>query len=81
MSDHIPDKVMTKIFQRLSVNDLVRCRRVSKQWLAIVDSPHFISWKLCFPIHKLKLSSFPPPHKRASSLLERKVRRQLLMLG
>ncbi|CAN0911715.1 F-box protein CPR1 [Linum grandiflorum] len=46
MSDHIPLEVVTNILLRLSVKDLVRCRRVSKQWLAIIDSPQFIRSKL-----------------------------------
>ncbi|CAN1160926.1 F-box protein CPR1 [Linum perenne] len=46
MSDHIPEEVMANILLRLSVNDLVRCRRVSKQWHSIIDNTHFISLQL-----------------------------------
>ncbi|CAN0909385.1 F-box protein CPR1 [Linum grandiflorum] len=46
MSDHIPLEIVTNILERLRVNDLVRCRRVSKQWLAVIDSPQFIRSKL-----------------------------------
>ncbi|CAN1217677.1 F-box protein CPR1 [Linum perenne] len=46
MSDHIPQEVLANILIRLRVNDLVRCRRVSKQWLSIIDDPHFISRQL-----------------------------------
>ncbi|CAN1161576.1 hypothetical protein LINPERHAP2_LOCUS24006 [Linum perenne] len=34
---------MANILLRLRVNDLVRCRRVSKFWLSVIDDPHFIS--------------------------------------
>ncbi|CAN1851394.1 F-box protein CPR1 [Linum perenne] len=37
---------MANILLRLSVNDLVRCRRVSKQWHSIIDNTHFISLQL-----------------------------------
>ncbi|CAN1160932.1 F-box protein At4g22390 [Linum perenne] len=46
MSDHIPEEVMVNILLRLRVKDLVSCRRVSKQWLSIIDDPHFISRQL-----------------------------------
>ncbi|CAN1160927.1 F-box protein CPR1 [Linum perenne] len=46
MSDHIPQDVMVNILMRLCVKDLVSCRRVSKQWLSIIDDPHFISRQL-----------------------------------
>ncbi|CAN1160929.1 F-box protein CPR1 [Linum perenne] len=46
MSDHIPQEVLDNILIRLSVKDLVRCRRVSKRWLSIIDDPHFISRQL-----------------------------------
>ncbi|CAN1160928.1 F-box protein CPR1 [Linum perenne] len=37
---------MVNILLRLRVKDLVSCRRVSKQWLSIIDDPHFISRQL-----------------------------------
>ncbi|CAN0897157.1 F-box protein CPR1 [Linum grandiflorum] len=37
---------MTNILLRLRVKDLVSCRRVSKQWLSIIDDPHFIRCQL-----------------------------------
>ncbi|CAN1778246.1 F-box/kelch-repeat protein At3g23880 [Linum perenne] len=46
MSDFIPQEVMTNILKRLPIKDLVRCRSVSKHWLAIIDTPHFISCQL-----------------------------------
>ncbi|CAN1160930.1 F-box protein CPR1 [Linum perenne] len=46
MSDNIPEEVMANILLRLCVSDLVRCRRVSKKWLSIIDDPHFISRQL-----------------------------------
>ncbi|CAN1219581.1 F-box protein CPR1 [Linum perenne] len=46
MSDHIPREVMANILLRLRVNDLVRCRRVSKFWLSVIDDPDFISRQL-----------------------------------
>ncbi|CAN0915551.1 hypothetical protein LINGRAHAP2_LOCUS29201 [Linum grandiflorum] len=42
MSDLIPQVIMADILLRLRVKDLVSCRRVSKQWLSIIDDPHFI---------------------------------------
>ncbi|CAN1750848.1 F-box protein At4g22390 [Linum perenne] len=46
MSDCIPDEVITNILHRLRVNDLVKCRLVSKEWKSIIDSPRFISDQL-----------------------------------
>ncbi|CAN1351314.1 hypothetical protein LINPERPRIM_LOCUS42499 [Linum perenne] len=46
MSDNVPEEVVADILLRLRVNDLIRCRRVSKQWLSIIDDPHFISRQL-----------------------------------
>ncbi|CAN1123670.1 F-box protein CPR1 [Linum perenne] len=43
MSDYIPTEILTNILERITgVEDLVRCRRVSKRWLSIIDSPDFI---------------------------------------
>ncbi|CAN0897114.1 Putative F-box protein At3g16210 [Linum grandiflorum] len=42
MSDQIPQEVMVDILRRLRIKDLVSYRRVSKQWLAIIDDPDFI---------------------------------------
>ncbi|CAN0896945.1 F-box protein CPR1 [Linum grandiflorum] len=46
MSDLIPQEIMANILLRLRVKDLVICRRVSKQWLLIIDDPHFIGSQL-----------------------------------
>ncbi|CAN0897156.1 F-box protein CPR1 [Linum grandiflorum] len=46
MSDLIPEELMANILLRLRVKDLVNCRRVSKQWLSIIDDPHFIRSQL-----------------------------------
>ncbi|CAN1161947.1 hypothetical protein LINPERHAP1_LOCUS16754 [Linum perenne] len=44
MSDYISQEVLTNILQRLTdVNDLLRCRKVSKQWRTVIDSPEFIT--------------------------------------
>ncbi|CAN0897154.1 F-box protein CPR1 [Linum grandiflorum] len=45
-SDLIPQEITADILLRLRVKDLVNCRRVSKQWLSIIDDPHFIRDKL-----------------------------------
>ncbi|CAN1123662.1 F-box protein CPR1 [Linum perenne] len=43
MSGHIPIEIITSILDRIAgVKDLVRWRRVSKQWLALIDSHDFI---------------------------------------
>ncbi|CAN1123668.1 F-box protein CPR1 [Linum perenne] len=43
MSDYIPTEILTNILERITgVEDLVRCRRVSKRWLSLIDSPDFI---------------------------------------
>ncbi|CAN1750836.1 F-box protein CPR1 [Linum perenne] len=46
MSDCIPSEVITNILHRLRVNDLVKFRLVSKEWMSIIDSPRFISDQL-----------------------------------
>ncbi|CAN1844481.1 F-box protein CPR1 [Linum perenne] len=43
MSDHIPIEIITNILERITgVKGLVRWRRVSKEWLALIDSDDFI---------------------------------------
>ncbi|CAL1384866.1 unnamed protein product [Linum trigynum] len=43
MSDSVPPEIIADILDRLTdAADLVRCRRVSKQWLSVLDSPDFI---------------------------------------
>ncbi|CAN0897155.1 F-box protein CPR1 [Linum grandiflorum] len=46
MSDVIPEEIMVDILLRLRVKDLVNCRRVSKQWLSIIDDPDFVHRQL-----------------------------------
>ncbi|CAN1785264.1 F-box protein CPR1 [Linum perenne] len=46
MSYYIPSEVITNILEQLNVKDLVRCRRVSKLWKAIIDDTRFISSQL-----------------------------------
>ncbi|CAN1844464.1 F-box protein CPR1 [Linum perenne] len=47
MSDYIPTEVLTNILKRITgVRDLVRWRRVSKQWQSLIDSPDFIQGHL-----------------------------------
>ncbi|CAN0897109.1 F-box protein CPR1 [Linum grandiflorum] len=46
MADLIPPEIMVDILLLLRVKDLVNCRRVSKQWLSIIDDPHFIGSQL-----------------------------------
>ncbi|CAN0862272.1 F-box protein CPR1 [Linum grandiflorum] len=42
----IPQDVMVNILRRLSIKDLASYRRVSKQWLAIIEDPDFIRSQL-----------------------------------
>ncbi|CAN0862266.1 F-box protein CPR1 [Linum grandiflorum] len=46
MSDQIPQDVMVDILRRLSIKDLASFRRVSKQWLTIIEDPDFIRSQL-----------------------------------
>ncbi|CAN1158261.1 hypothetical protein LINPERHAP2_LOCUS22051 [Linum perenne] len=46
MSDCIPSEVITNILHRLRVNDLVKFRLVSKEWMSRIDNPRFISDQL-----------------------------------
>ncbi|XP_004295305.1 PREDICTED: F-box protein CPR30-like [Fragaria vesca subsp. vesca] len=42
MSEHIPEDVISKIFQRLPVKSLIRFTSVSKRWRSIIlQDPHF----------------------------------------
>ncbi|CAN0897032.1 F-box protein CPR1 [Linum grandiflorum] len=50
MSDHIPQDIMSDIILRLDFKDLVRCRRVSKQWRSVIDDPLFIRSQLEFAL-------------------------------
>ncbi|CAN1228894.1 F-box/kelch-repeat protein At3g06240 [Linum perenne] len=52
MSDQIPPEIVTNILLRVRAKDLATYRRVSKQWLSIIDDPQFISSQLQHSISK-----------------------------
>ncbi|KAN0060795.1 hypothetical protein ACQY0O_007454 [Thecaphora frezii] len=51
---HLPDSVALKVFEKLPVQDLLRCRQVSKKWLALAATPEL--WRS----HALALTEGDP---------------------
>ncbi|XP_050229078.1 F-box protein CPR1-like [Mercurialis annua] len=66
MSDQVLPDILAKILSRCEVETLASCRCVSKQWLAIIDSPHFT---------KLHIHRAMETH--SSNLFEHKLNRSL----
>ncbi|CAN0897111.1 F-box protein At4g22390 [Linum grandiflorum] len=50
-ADLIPQEITANILLRLRAKDLVKCRRVSKQWLSIIEDPQFIRSQLCYSLY------------------------------
>ncbi|XP_050228788.1 F-box protein CPR1-like [Mercurialis annua] len=67
MSDQIPLEIVSKIISRCEAAALGRCRCVSKQWRALIGSPHFIKQHLEYATRANFSSVF---FKQQSSLVQ-----------
>lgn len=54
MADRFPPEIVIEILIRAEVQTLLRCRSVSKKWLAIIDAPDFIKHQIN---HSIKTST------------------------